>query len=379
MKRGFEIMKVGILTYHRADNYGAVFQVFALQKTILKLGHECEIVDYRSEGIENQYRYKKFRIGKGTLGIIKYNINQYLHREKHRNFELFRDQLVISPTYTGKNIVDANDKYDCFITGSDQVWNYSVNKMDYTYLLDFVKDQRKKNSYAASFGMSSIPNELTDTYENLLSTFNNISVREQQGHQIITNLLGRDCEVVLDPVLLLKKEDWIKLFVTMERSEILQDGEYVLIYQLYKSKSLIDFARDLANRSKCKIVIISQSLYGAYYGVPNVINKSNVGPTEFLSLFLGARYIVTNSFHGTAFAINFHKEFFIEYISGGHDVNSRFVSLLNMLNLEERKIEKGIIADINKNIDYVKVDKLLDKKRAKSLEFLKNIIGSNNE
>jgi hypothetical protein len=365
-------MKVGILTYHRADNYGAVLQVFALQKTILKMGYECEIIDYRCAGIENQYRYKKLRFGKGTVGIIKFNLNQYFHRKKHKNFELFRHKLSMSNPYTLDNIENANDEYDCFITGSDQVWNCDVNKNDYTYFLDFVKDQRKKNSYAASFGRSSIPQGLLDKYIELLSTFNNISVREEQACKIVESVLGHNCKIVLDPVLLLTKGEW-------EKYTDWKDGDYVVVYQLYKSKNLISFAKDLANRTKCKLVIISQSLYGAYYGVSNAVNKSNVGPEEFLSLLLGARYIVTNSYHGTAFAINFHKNFFTEFISGEYDVNSRFVSLLNLLNLQNRKIESGNHSNIKTNIDYEEVDKLLNKERVKSLEFLKKILSKENE
>lgn len=366
-------MKIGILTYHQADNYGAALQVFALQQVMTKLNCECEVINYYSKAIQDQYTYKKFERHANLWNVLKFNINQYLHRKKHKNFELFRENICLSKPYTIENIKDSNLLYDAFITGSDQVWNYNVNKSDFTFLLNFVDDSTKKNSYAASFGVSSIPNELIKEYRTLLSAINHISVREQQGRDLIKNLIDRDCEVVLDPVLLLNMEQWSK-FIKEPK-----DSKYVLIYQLYKSRSLLDFARKLAKKKHCKLVIVSQSLYGAYYGFPRMKNKSNVGPYDFLSLLLGASYIVTNSFHGTAFAITFHKEFYVEYISGGHDVNSRFDSLLRMFNLTERKIIDTKINNIDLRIDYDVVEKLLSKKRKQSLAYLKNMIGFYNE
>lgn len=361
-------MKVGILTYHRADNYGAVLQAYALQRIITMMGHKCEIIDYRCTGIESQFKYMKIKIYMDIIEIVKLNIERLSHIQKHHKFELFRQKLNMSTcSYSSENIEKTNELYDCFITGSDQVWNFSCNKNDYTYLLDFVYDKKKKNSYAASFGTSIIPSELENVYKTLLNTFNNISVREQQGARIIEQLLGKKCNVVLDPVFLLDNDNWSELTKRV-------GGQYILVYQLFKSETMIKAAQELALKNRLKIYIISRWSYGNIYGKTKVKNKLYVSPSEFISLFKSAGYILTNSFHGTAFSIIFHKEFYVEPVSGTSSTNSRFESLFEILNLHNRKIINGRISYPDSKIDYYKIDDIIQHERKASLGYLANIV-----
>ena len=187
-------MKVGTLTYHRAVNYGAILQTYALQKVLDKLGVENEVIDYRSDFIE--WIYKPFCMRKvnnfwNFLTVIE---GAPIKSRKMKQFSDFANKniRVSKEKYTKSNISNANDVYDLFITGSDQVFNFKCSNNDKNYFLDFVKDTTKKSSYAASFGFDKIPDEHTDEYKRLLSTFENISVREQQGVNIVKESVGKE-------------------------------------------------------------------------------------------------------------------------------------------------------------------------------------------
>ena len=366
-------MKIGILTYHRADNYGAILQAYALQKTISMMGHECKLVDYRCKGIEDQYRCLKLRFNKSMFKVVKYNINQLIHKKKHIQFEQFRNShLVISNPYTLGTIKDANKEYDLFIVGSDQVWNMECNRGDHTYFLDFVNDSKKKNSYAASFGKSKIPDNMIDVYHNLLSGYNFMSVREQSGQMLVKKIIRRECELVLDPVFLLSKEQWSEMIRPIQE-------KYILLYQVYNSASLFGFAKKLSEEKKCRIISISQGLKAAFFHAKGTTRKSNVGPVEFLSLIRNAEYVVTNSFHGTAFSIIFNKLFFTEPVIGKYDVNSRFENLFNMFDIYNRSIVNEENDYTDESIDYQTINKLLNDKRTQSFCYLRRVCEGNQQ
>lgn len=359
--------KVGIITFHRAINYGAVLQAFALNESIKKLGYVPITIDYKNPHIEKIYNPKHFnyRSLKSFLsGILTYN----RRKMKKERFEEFREKYFIldqtSNLYATENIRHL-DSYDKFITGSDQVWNYAPTQFDKAYFLDFVSDSRKKNSYAASFGFDKVPDEYLGDYKAFLGDFNNISVREEQGAIIIKELLNRKAEVVLDPTMLLSKDDW---------GTISQDykikKDYVLIYQLATSQSLLNFAVNLSKKTNCKIIYISDALrkrIKAKYA-------NGIGPQEFLGLFKNAKYIVTNSFHGTAFSINFNKLFFVEMLPPPAKVNSRLENILDTFDLRSRQIVSGANDNIFAEIDYKKVNKKLEIERQRSLDYLKRIL-----
>ena len=167
-------MKVGILTFHRATNYGAVLQAFALKRAIEKKGHSADVVDYRNQKIESLYEYKGFFAQKGLKNKIRFVLRVNEGKRRRIKFDKFRSEflgLESAVVYTKDNIDLANSVYDTFFVGSDQVCNPGAHDFDKNFYLDFVSDNSKKRSYAASFGVSEISPEFKAETARLLSTF----------------------------------------------------------------------------------------------------------------------------------------------------------------------------------------------------------------
>lgn len=219
--------KVGIVTFHRALNYGAVLQSYALQKTVSSLGAECEIVDYICPKITADY--KPFRIYKNDLlKSFAKSCVMVRRRAKRRDAfkSFFNNYLVKSKkSYTPQNIGELKNDYDLFISGSDQVWSPRCVGFDPAYFLTFA-DDKQKYSYAASFAVPTLPDEFIDEYKKRLNGFQKFSVREPSGEKLVKELTGRTAETHLDPTLLISADEWKKIAV----SKI--DKPYILILRL---------------------------------------------------------------------------------------------------------------------------------------------------
>ena len=203
-------MKIGIITFHRAVNYGAVLQAYALQHALEGLGAQAEILDYRNRYIESCYDPYSLK-GNKLKALAKIALLGGVRRKKNEAFRSFNKKYLRLSEAVYKDseqLAGAEKFYDAFITGSDQVWNTSCADFDPAYFLTFVKDKKKKNSYAASFGLSEIPKEYEAEYKKRLAGYRQISVREAQGRALVKELTGRDVPVVLDPTLLLTEKDW---------------------------------------------------------------------------------------------------------------------------------------------------------------------------
>lgn len=357
-------MKIGIFTFHRSINYGAVLQAYALKNVITNLGGLCDIIDYKNQHIEeiNKVRLFNFKNVKSFINsLILYPIN----RKKAEKFVRFRSKHL-KPCDIDIN-EDLQNQYDVFITGSDQVWNYGLSKFDKTYFLDFVKDSKKKNSYAASFGFSCIPNEYVEEYKKLLKSYNKISVREKQGADIIQDLLDEKVPVVLDPSLLLDMSEWENAFDLSVRTS----KKYILLYLMISEPTILRFTEQLSQATGCQIIYVTSK-------IKRTINATYIrtaSPEEWLELFMNATYIVTNSFHGVAFSINFNKNFFMGLLPALANVNSRLEDIIRLFDLEERQIKEDMKIDYFKDINYKKVNNILSQERNKSIAFLNSILG----
>ncbi|MDY3959686.1 polysaccharide pyruvyl transferase family protein [Romboutsia timonensis] len=363
-------MKVGTLTYHDTRNYGAVLQAYALQRTIENLGVDCEIIDYKSEYLNQVYKIKSFNDIKSIKEFIKWILTITHDKKSKLKFDKFNEtkQKFSIDSYTKENISEVNNIYDCFFVGSDQVWNLNLNDIDTTYFLDFVSDNDKKFSYAASFGYKSVPNNYLDITTKNLNLFKKIAVREEQGKHIIENMLGKTAQVVLDPTLLLEKESWSKI----EENINTLNKDYILVYSVAATPSLFEFAKKLSKEKNCEIIYINRS-YINKLGMKNIRSAS---PEEFLGYISGAKYIVTSSFHGVAFALNYKKEFFYELDTKPQNNNSRLESIIDIVGLKDREIINGTNNKVDENIDYNKVDSILKEERSKSINYLNDIIKS---
>jgi len=379
-------MKVGIITILKVNNYGAELQAFALQRKLEKLGFESEIIDYLyyknwnfrdtklsvpfvNQTLKQRIKYfAMYRLANFLLDeILPYFNNRIAVRlDRFKKFHL--NHTKISKVYKSYNeLYSEYLTYDAYVVGSDQVWNPSASSSIEPYFLTFSPKDKNKLSYASSFGVAKIEENLIPRYIALLNNINHISVREEQGIDLVKSFTGRDVTLVLDPTFLLNKEDWkevMKLYSNMP-------SKYILIYQLSESSAIVELALTIAKEIKipvyriCKRAIKEEQNLG-------VINILDAGPSEFLSLIFKASYLITNSFHGTAFSINFNIPFF-SVISENKKNNSRIESILSILNLSERLILdnrpiKGI--DFLTEIDFVTSNKILNAMRIASVDFL---------
>lgn len=352
-------MKVGVLTFHRAINYGAALQAYALVRKMNELGFEAELADYRNPHIEKSFH--EFSVSKvnSPKKAASFFLNYGRMKRKKRAFKSFMNLVP-----TGKLCGDAKalnaEEYDVFVTGSDQVWNPDCTGFDKTFFLDFAESD-KKAAYAASFGVASLDEKYSSEAGKLIKDYKYIGVRENQGANIVKEIAGREATVVLDPTLLLEGECWKKLAKPSGYGK----RKYLLVYMLLNSPSLLDFAEKKAKEQNLEIVCIGNGRR------KNITYANDIGPAGFLDLFERAECIVTNSFHGTAFSINLNKEFYVELHNVKNSRNSRMEDVLSLFGLKDRIISEEKQSFGNIEFDYV--NKILKAEREKSVAFLESI------
>lgn len=369
--------RVGIISYHSGHNYGTMLQAYALQCAIKKLGiQEVEYINYVDGKPFREaswtVRFQKIK-DKLKLGFFQLAY-QFLFRkkimfiaEKYNRF--FQDYINTSETFYSsiEELKKNPPQYDIYIVGSDQTWNPTFLKDNGAYFLCFLDEHYLKNSYASSLGVYSLTEEQKLLYKEYLKSFRYISCRENVNAVVLSSLLKRKVEHVLDPTLLLDADDWRSIEIKCDVPD-----KYVLCYCLGEKKSVREFARKLGLRHGLPVFYIPSNYRDLCY--KNVL--FNIGPLEFIYLFRHATYICTDSFHGTAFSINFGKNFYSFYKRKG-DVscgdNSRILhllkefSLLNRLKFEEFEEEE----DINYKDS---VEQYLKLQRNTSYSFLNQIL-----
>ncbi|HEX2946776.1 MAG TPA: polysaccharide pyruvyl transferase family protein [Clostridia bacterium] len=376
-------MKAGILTFHHAHHYGAQLQAYALMRAARKAGAECEIIDYvRTDTVEGNRLFKKGLSARSMLSNANTLINLGRLKNRYARFESFvHDDMNLSEKFYGSYEQLKNDApvYDVYICGSDQIWNpliYKENTFDPAFFADFAKDGRRI-AYAPSFGISSIPEDKRELLKNYLERFECLSVREKQGESIIREITGREAQTVLDPTLLLDGDDWSSISAAPAFKE-----PYILCYFITDARKYGDFVQVLSDKYKLPVV----SLCGSRRVVPQTRHSVlDAGPKEFLGLFRNAAAVLTDSFHGTVFSINFKREFYSFESSQKSEkaVNSRLYSILDRLGLLSRifphtmELEefKNKVDTLSKAIDYSEVEKLLEKERNVSADYLKGALG----
>ena len=371
--------KIGILTFSYSSNPGSVLQAYALQKNISQLGdYDPTIINYQKTRagkpvIGKTVFYKPVRkwtlkkIIEWTLKIISYPVRM----AKYERFFKRHYNHYPMQRYTRDNVTTIGDEYDAFVVGSDQVWNMKSINVDYTYFLDFIKEGHKKISYAASFGGQNVPEKIRSDVQTFIKDFESISVREQIGVDIVSELTGRQAEWVLDPSLLLDKEDYLKLAQSHRKRPCKQ--KYVLLYMRENSPELTAFAEKIAMQSNLKLIrIVRHWLCVAHKNIPVVA----VGPEEWINYMNNAECIVTNSFHGVCFSLTLEKEFYVGLLKQGlSHTNPRIESVIKQFNVENRQVDYSIInRDSYESIDYAKVNETKKRKRKTSLEYLKNAL-----
>lgn len=346
-------MKIGIITFHRAANYGAVLQAYALQFYLTEKGNEVEIIDYRCKEIEKVHSPFYFLYIKGAKNKIKQFLRFPVRLNKRRIFDDFLNRKITLSIGTDKRNLKVllQEKYDIVIAGSDQIWNPELIHGDTAYMLDFVPDSMVKISYAASFGLERLDVKTMALYKKYISRFEKLSLREQQGVAICGEVCDKEAVNTLDPTFLLRKKDWER-FMTAPKY-----NNYVLLYMIKYSRKLIQTAQKLAESKGKQLIFISDSMRR----IRGIQYVSSAVPEEWVGLFYNAAYVVTNSFHGTAFSINFNKKMIVEG-------NTRITDLLDKLAV--KYVCEDSVIDLRENINWESVNAALDALREESCRFL---------
>lgn len=301
--RGEMGVKVGIITFQRADNYGAILQCYALYKTIADLNCDVEVIDYRNPVIERGYvgipRLRKNFI-KWTIEILY----RSLHKRKHGLFEEFRKKISFSRSFSGNDIKNEGLNYDVIIVGSDQVWNPLTTKyLDDIYLLDFPGNYRRC-AYAVSLG--DIDNEVFKKKEFIdkVKCFHTLSVREQSGVGMISQMSGMEVKWCLDPTFLLSKWQWNEIG---DEADIDISEHYILLCQINNNSELSKIAKYVSSNVKLPIIGCTQECPKSRH----IQWMREAGPMEFIKLIRNADIVITSSFHALAFSAMYEKELHI--------------------------------------------------------------------
>ena len=367
-------MKISIITVLDNTNYGTYLQALATGIAIQRLGYQVEIIRYTRKFMTPSGYSRLVLKERGFLRwfnrcVLKSHKKTYELREKDIAF--LESYLPVTREYVGyEDLCSAPPMADIYVTGSDQVWNSFYNRgIDRSFYLDFVPIGKKKVSYATSIGMPEFPAHEEKVIIDLLHKYKYITVREVGAKDILAKL-GINSEVVLDPTLLLNKDEWIKV---AERYPFNEREPYLLTYSVeYGDENDIikHYAQRIAKKRGLKLYHIT---YGSnpsdnYYDKVFCYDT----PDQFLKLMLHSSFVVVSSFHGTAFSINFNKPFITV---SPKKFNSRIQSLLKITGLESRVVtDISVAIDGFADIDYNLVNKKLDYERLDSINKLQELL-----
>ena len=364
--------KIGILTYHTGYNYGASLQAFALQKTIKKYIDDVETINFEKEEFKasREMFCKKPKRMKEVIKVLTRLPYRKSLLKRQALFDSFtKDCIELSPLYKSEEEVIKNaENYECIVCGSDQIWNLS-KKIDAPaanpiFFLNFEKKQ-KRISYAASFGkwITEAPQN-EDIFFKWLKEFDYISVRETSALDYLTSR-GIKAELALDPTVLLDAEEYDSIC-----AERIIDGKYILLFAWNCNDDVIKAAKIISKQMKLPVINIVPPPRAMFSGIKR---KLDVGPREFLSLVKNAEFVVTNSFHGTAFSITYEKDF-ISVVSGKPD--PRMESLMSQLGLKDNLTTvDNVELEKLKNINYNDVRNKKKDLRKDSIDYLKRALG----
>ncbi len=341
-----------IVTLHKAYNYGAALQAFALKTHLCELGYKAGIYDAEQIHYENK-SIRNLAI-KSVNNICKLPFKRQFEQKKFKFQKFATDNFDLNTSVESK----------AFLSGSDQVWNPIV--INPKYYLDFIPENSVRASYAASIGVSKLPDHTKEIYESYLSKFDYISVREQSAKNELSGFLpGRDIRVDLDPTFLLDKDSWVK---TSLKGENNLKEEYILLYILHIPENINDICKWLRKELNAKIVLIDTN---GYMGLRIMHDKivRNVGPNDFLALVRDAKAVITTSFHGTAFSILFEKEF---YSIINPSFPSRVQNILDYLEISPISNAQKEFSRLK--VDYDLVHQKLNESRSNSDLYFKTIL-----
>ncbi|MGF7409753.1 polysaccharide pyruvyl transferase family protein [Providencia alcalifaciens] len=365
---------VGILTMHRVINYGSFLQAYATQKTITDLGFKCEIIDYvfpndwhYNHGLDKNKSIKKIisdNIYK--LGLIK------SHRKRKHINAAIKKYLNLSNRYRNPTeITSIPPIYDIYITGSDQTWNTKHTKGDTIFLLSFSPENAKRISFSASIAGSSLEKKYKDSFKKHLNKYNAISIRDSNGNKVIKELINKSAEVTLDPTLMLNHNSWSK-FASHKKQKYV-NSSYIVFYLITHSFDPTPYIYEVLKKlqDKTKFKVYSFTEIPECFNI-DYINCSDICVEHFIQLFENASYVVTSSFHGTAFSANFGIPMY-SVIDDINNQDDRQASLLSKLGISNCLVSVGTkFENIDPTYNFEEEQTKLNIMRKESINYLIN-------
>lgn len=369
-------MKIGIITYHSAYNFGSMLQAFATQEAVKKMGHEAIILNYRMQSQKNFYA--EYRTKYGKLNFLQDLCQLPMHNakiERKQNYEKFFDEhFNLTAEFSEPEVMKEICKdFDVIISGSDQIWNSRSCEFvncDIEYMKPYLLDgfQGKKISYASSIGH--ITDKELEYIIPYVKKFDFLSVREQSTKDRISKYIGKSIERVLDPTFLLTGDEWIE-HLNLRKEE---NRPYILFYSLkrFDGNNILKEVIELAHKKNMAVKYIMPFSY-----LPNIYkdvrNCEDFGPVEFMNAIYNSEMVITDSYHGTILSINLNKNVYSLCSSGGAEF--RKTEVLKRLGLENRVVHNvSDILDADYEIKYENVNELLIKERIESMRYLNEAI-----
>ncbi len=361
--------KVGIITFHASHNYGSVLQAYALAKVIESEKYDVKIINYRSKQQKAFYTlYTKYYGVKGALRNVYQRLISRKLKKRYQGFEQFINNVLPVTEEVGdeNEIRKYASAFDCYVCGSDQIWNPVCQDFSSVYYLDFVEG-KKRIAYAPSLGKGEFDEQDKKLITKLLANVENISVREKQGKLLLESLTDKEVNLVCDPVILFGKEGWDKVIPEKQTKK-----PYLFVYFLennHGDRSYIDL---ISKTLGLKVVILNENIKDIF---KNYIKKYDTLPLEFVSLIKNAKFVYTNSFHATAFSAMFNVPC-ASMIAKSENVqnnnDSRKIDFLTTLGLE-KNLKKSLTAEeiieLTKT-DFSKANEVLEEFRKDSKNYL---------
>lgn len=356
--------RIGIATIHKSSNFGGSLQAYALYKYLESQGHCVEIIDllrpvhdrFIYDSRYNPYRSTRYSLKNRLREAVKKMLGHkdskgYASEVSKQKFAEFFKEIRYSKEYRKvRDIFKDAPKYDIYISGSDQLWSPMHPFCIEPFFLTFAPAGSKKISYATSIGVTELTDKEKADFKRWLASYEAISVRENEGKQLLESFIkDKNIEVVADPTFLLDIEDWKSLAIAPSMKE-----DYILLFSLTNTKPLVDFAIRMSKESGKKLVIIKGPLLDA--NSPDYILDNNIGPREFLGYFDNADVVITDSFHGSVFAMLMGAKNFFSYIQPVSKTGSRITNLLKTVG-ELNHLLPAALDKSYKELENEKVDK----------------------
>lgn len=353
-------MKYGLITIHRTKNCGSLLQTYSTYKAIEAMGKDVELIDYKNEAIDQReipLTMRKTKSIKDFVRILLWGNSQGKKYACYREF--LKNNTRMSKEYDRESIGSSNDRYDCFISGSDIVWGLNITGNDYSYFLDFAKESKKKIAFSSSVGTKWEDNKIP-RIKQLLKRYDAISVREKMTADWVGKMIGKTVETTCDPTMLWERTFWEQYVL----QDYAPDEKYVLIYAANPNKKNISDGIDYAQKHKMKAYYIN-----FYTPVPGTKTIRPITVEQWITLIAKADTVFSASYHGLLFSLYFHRNVFF-YNRGEKE---RMISFSKEIGIEHREGVGTNVQD-DRAIDYKTVDNLIEQKCQNAWDYLKRVL-----